>query len=97
MEVGVRTFIEFLITLPLLAFCYQFFSLAAMSTGVEKQRRCQKLGIIYMTIGVTALVFRSLPFVFFGLILMMSGMRLLAKGLDRIDKKTFIDRYTGNE
>jgi hypothetical protein len=46
-----------------------------------------------MTLGIMALVFKSAPFAFFGLILMMLGFRLIARGLDRLDKNIFIDQY----
>jgi hypothetical protein len=46
-----------------------------------------------MTTGICAMVFKSAPSAFLGLILMMFGFRLMAKGLDRLDKNTFIDRY----
>ena len=61
--------------------------------SIQQQERSQKLGIFFMTAGILALVFRSAPFSFFGLVLMMFGFRLLAKSLDRLDKKTFIDQY----
>lgn len=88
-----RSYIEILILLPLLVMCYQFYSFSVTSKGREQQGRCQKLGIVLMALGITALVFKSAPFVFFGFILMMFGFRLLAKGLDRLDKKIYIDRY----
>jgi hypothetical protein len=46
-----------------------------------------------MVIGIFALVEREPLFAFFGLILIMSGLRLMATSLDRIDKTVFIDRY----
>jgi hypothetical protein len=49
-----------------------------------------------MTLGIIALVFKSAPFAFFGLILMMFGFRLLARALDRLDKRIFIDRFEDN-
>lgn len=90
-------YVESLITLPLLVVCYQLYSFSAKGTGVEKQGRCLKLGIAFMTFGITALALKSVPFSFFGMILIMFGFRLLAKGLDRIDKKRFIDRCEDDE
>jgi hypothetical protein len=87
-----QSYIEALIILPLLVLCYQLYSFSVNSDGRERQGRCQKLGIMFMTLGITALVFKSAPSAFFGLILMMLGFRLLAKGLDRLDKKVFIDQ-----
>ncbi|MBW4056186.1 MAG: hypothetical protein HIU83_12460 [Proteobacteria bacterium] len=91
------SYVEFLIILPLLIVCYQLYSFSANSTGVEKQERCLKLGIAFMTFGITALAIRSIPFSFFAIVLIMFGFRLLAKGLDRLDKKRFIDRCEDDE
>jgi hypothetical protein len=91
-----RTYIEFLATLPVLIICYQLYSYSAKSRGFDRQRRCQKLGIVFMTLGTTSLIAHRAAFVFAGLILIMMGFRLIAKGLDRLDKKVFIDRYDEN-
>jgi hypothetical protein len=88
-----RSFIEMLIILPLLVGCYQLYFFSTHSMGLKQQERCQKLGVAFMTLGITALAFKSTPLAFFGLILMMFGFRLIAKGLDRLDKRIFIDRY----
>lgn len=88
-----RTYIEILATIPLIIICYQLYSFSARSKGVERQSRSQKLGIAYMTLGITALIAREPAFVFMGLMLIMMAFRLLATGLDRLDKKTYIDRY----
>jgi hypothetical protein len=85
--------IEIAIIIPLLVICIQFYFFSTNSTGRERQERCQKLGIGFMTLGVTSLVFRTVPFFMFGLIMMMLGFRLIARGLDRLDKKNYIDRY----
>jgi len=90
-----RTYLEFLAMLPVLVVCYQLYAFAARSQGEDRQRRCQKLGIVYMAIGTTCLVSRESAFVCFGLLLIMTGFRAMAKGLDRLDKKVFIDRYDG--
>ena len=89
-------YVEFLSTIPLLVFCYQLYSFAASRCGEEKQKRCQVLGVVYMTAGIMSLVARGPAFVFMGLILIMFGFRLLAKGLDRLAKSTYIDRYDGD-
>jgi hypothetical protein len=91
------TYIEFLATLPVMVICYQLYAYAANSQGVDRQRRFQKLGIAFMTIGITSLVAREPAFVFMGLMLIMAGFRMMAKGLDRMDKKLFIDRYDGHK
>jgi hypothetical protein len=88
-----QIYVESLIILPLLVVCYQLYSYSIHGEGRQKQDKCQNLGIAFMTLGITALVFKSAPFAFFGLILIMFSFRSLAKGLDRLDKKIFIDRY----
>ncbi len=91
------TYFEALIIIPILLICHQFYSFSVSKRGVEQQRSSQILGIVYMTIGITALAIRSIPFAVGGLILIMLGFRLLAKGLDRLDKKVFIDRYKDDD
>jgi len=88
-----RSYVEIMILLPLLVMCFQLYTFSVNSERLKLQDRCQKLGIVYMTSGVMALAIKSAPFAFFGLILMMFGFRLIAKGLDRLDKNTFIDQY----
>ena len=87
-----QSYLEILIILPLLVLCYQLYSYSVSGEGLERQSRCQGLGIAFMSCGIVALVFKSAPVAFFGLVLMMFGFRLLARGLDRLDKKIFIDR-----
>ena len=87
-----QSYLEILIILPLLVLCYQLYSYSVSGEGRERQSRCQGLGIAFMSCGIVSLVFKSAPVAFFGLVLMMFGFRLLAKGLDRLDKKIFIDR-----
>lgn len=86
-------YFQLLIIIPLLVICYQIYAFTSSRKGAEKQSRCQKLGIGYTAIGILALIWREPLFAFFGLVLIMFGLRLMAKGLDRIDKKIFIDRY----
>lgn len=91
-----QTYLELIATLPVMVICYQLYAYSAKSKGVDRQRRCRKLGIAYMALGTTALIARDLPFVMLGLVLIMMGFRLMARGLDRIDKNLFIDRYDGH-
>ena len=86
-------YFQLLIIIPLLVICYQIYAFTSSRKGEEKQSRCQKLGIGYTVLGILALIGREPLFSFFGLILIMLGLRLMAKGLDRIDKKIFIDSY----
>lgn len=90
-------FFEFLIAVPIMVVCYQLYSYSVNKKGVERQSSCQTLGILYMTVGIVALIARKPAFVFMGLMLIMVGFRLMAKGLDRIDKTVFIDRYSEEE
>ncbi len=76
---------------------YQFYAFTVSRKAKEKQDKCQLLGVFYFTIGTFLLVFRSAAGVIAGLILIMLGLRLIAYGLDRIDKKIFIDRYTDDD
>lgn len=86
------SYIEMMIIIPFLLVCYQFYSFSVKSEGVKLQNRSRLLGVVLMTLGVTALAYRSVPFAFFGLILIMFGFRLMAKGLDRLNKKIYIDQ-----
>jgi hypothetical protein len=82
-------FVESFIVLILLVICLQLYFFASNSIGVQRQDRCQKLGIAFMTIGIVALIFKTVPIVSFGLILLMFGFRLVSNGLDRLDKNLF--------
>lgn len=84
---------QFLVTFPILLICYQMYAFSVNKKGEKKQKSCRILGVVYMTLGITALIARQPAFVFMGLMLIMFGFRLMATGLDRIDKKIFIDRY----
>jgi hypothetical protein len=90
-------YFQLLIFFPLLVICYQLYAFSSHSKGVDKQNRCQKLGIFYMVIGILALIKREPLFAVFGLVMIMFGFRLMARGLDRIDKNIFIDRYNGDK
>ena len=87
------SYFQLLFLMPLLVICYQIYTFTSSRKGEDRQNRCQKLGIGYMVIGILALTWRAPLFAFFGLILIMFGFRLMAKGLDRIDKNVFIDSY----
>lgn len=85
--------IELFVLVPLFILCYQYYAFSVTSKGEERQQRCQTLGIIYTTLGIGSLIFRTPLAVFGGLILIMLGFRLIARGLDRLDKNTFIDHF----
>jgi hypothetical protein len=88
-----ESLIELFAAVPLLVISYQMYGYSASGGGEERQKRCRQLGIVFMTMGIVALIFRSPVSVCTGLILMMLGFRLLAKGLDRQNKTTYIDRF----
>jgi hypothetical protein len=90
-------FFQILFLIPLLVICFQIYSFSSSRKGEDRQKSCQKLGIAYAVIGILALVMREPLFAFFGLILIMFGLRLMAKGLDRLNKSVFIDRYHGDK
>jgi len=88
-----ESFVKYLLLVLLWVFGAQLYSFAVTLEGVEKQEGCQKLGILYITIGIVSLALREALPVVSGLVLIMLGLRLVSHGLDRINKKTFIDRY----
>ena len=84
------TFVAIVIIIPLMILCFQLYYFSVNSKGVQKQDRCQKLGIFFMTFGILALVFKTVPIVSFGLVMMMFGFSLISKGLDRLDKDIYL-------
>jgi hypothetical protein len=80
------------VTIPFVIVMFQFYSWIVSLQGVDKQRHCKALGIVYTTLGTCCFIFRTLPFAIAGLLIFMLGLRLIANGLDRINKTTFIDR-----
>jgi len=88
-----QQFIEYICMAAVVIVLNQFYAYSVSLTGKAKQLSCQKLGIVYVTLGVVSFVFHRPTVVIGGIILIMMGLRLIAHGLDRIDKKIFIDRY----
>jgi hypothetical protein len=86
-------YVKVLLLLPFFAIIFQMYNYAITRKKEEKQKICRGLGILLFSFGVVSLVFRDQFFVFAGLLLMMIGFRLIAQGLDRLDKKIYIDRY----
>ena len=86
-------FVKILIIFVFLALIFQMYNYATSRQREEKQKICRGLGILLFTVGVVSLVTRDHIFVLAGLFLMMVGFRLIAQGLDRLDKKIYIDRY----
>ena len=91
-----NVYLQCFITVPFVAVSFQFYMWIISLKGVERQKHCRVLGIMYTTAGTLCFFFRTLPMAIPGLILFMLGMRLLAYSLDRIDKKVFIDRLDGD-
>jgi hypothetical protein len=90
-------YMKFLILLPFFAMIYQIYSYAVTRQKEERQSVCRGLGIVLFSFGTVSMVSRDYLLVFTGLILMMIGFRLIAHGLDRLDKKVFIDSYNPSE
>jgi uncharacterized membrane protein len=86
-------YIKFLIVPMFLVFWFQLYSYAIGRQGEERQTTCKILGIFSFTLGVLSLLTHDYLLVSTGLILMMFGFRLMSYGLDRLDKKVFIDNY----
>jgi Na+/phosphate symporter len=87
-----RIYVECFVMIPFIVVMHQFYSWIVSLQGEEKQKHCRILGIVYTTLGTVCFLFRSLSLAIVGLILFMLGLRLIAHGLDRINKTNFIDR-----
>ena len=90
-------FITYLIQMAVLVVCFQIYLFVSSKKGEEKQTDCQRTGIVFMTLGMVALCMRTTAYSITGLILIMMGFRLMARGLDRLDKTRFIDRLEDDE
>jgi hypothetical protein len=86
-------YLQTLFMMPLAILFIQFYLYAVSLKGEERQKSCRLLGIMYMSLGITSLVTRSVPISFGGLIMIMLGFRLMAHGLNRLDKRIYIDRF----
>src|SRR5512133_172045 len=87
--------IVILATLSFLILCYQGYCYATTLTGKARQDTCQQQGIFFTTLGVGAFLVHSIPVVFAGMVLIMLGLRLIAHGLDRIDKTGYTNYFPG--
>src|ERR1035438_1116453 len=85
--------LKLLFLIPIVGFLSQLYFYATTRQGVEKQKVCRATGIMLFSVGSVNLINRGVLSVFSGLIMMMFGFRLIAHGLDRLDKKIFVDRY----
>jgi len=85
--------IGYALLLPFWVISVQLCFYALNLKAEQKQQNCQAIGIIFTTLGVVSLVSHDIAFTTSGLVLIMLGLRMMAIGLDRIDKSTFIDRY----
>lgn len=86
-------YLKILLVIPVLVFVYQLYCYMASLKREEKQHVCSNLGIVVFSAGVICLVFRNFYSVMVGLVMIMFGLRLIAYGLERKNKKIFIDRY----
>ncbi|HBG06498.1 MAG: hypothetical protein A2075_17170 [Geobacteraceae bacterium GWC2_58_44] len=92
-----NVYVQFFFAIPFVVVMFQFYFWIVSLKGVERQVHCRALGVTYTTIGTVCFIFRTLPLAIVGLILFMLGLRLLAHGLDRIDKSVFIDRLDDDQ
>jgi Na+/phosphate symporter len=83
--------------IPFVVVMAQFYTWIVSLEGEEKQRHCKVLGVTYTTLGTVCFMLRSVPLAIMGMILFMLGLRLIAHGLDRLNKSIFIDRFDGDE
>jgi Na+/phosphate symporter len=83
--------------IPFVVVMVQFYTWIVSLEGEEKQRHCKVLGVTYTTLGTVCFMLRSVPLAIMGMILFMFGLRLIAHGLDRLNKSIFIDRYDGDK
>lgn len=79
--------------LPFFAFFYQLYRFAVTQHGIAREKACFSLGITYFCFGTLSLVLRVKILALPGVLFLMMALLLIAKGLDRKDKKIFIDRY----
>jgi len=90
-------FIEYLSAAAVVIVFNQLYAYAVSLKGQEKQVTCQRFGIVYLTLGIFSFASQNIPVIIAGFILIMIGLRLIAHGLDRINKSTFIDCYRPDE
>jgi hypothetical protein len=86
-------YLQIFLAIPIVIMSTQLYLYGASRTGAIRQSTCRGLGIAYTTGGVVSLVFHSAFFAFLGFYLIMLGLLLISRGLDRLDKKIFIDSY----
>lgn len=87
-----NVYVQGFVLIPFVVLMFQFYLWIISLKGAERQRHCRALGITYTTLGTVCLLFRTLSLAVVGLILFMLGLRLIAHGLDRMNKTIFIDR-----
>jgi hypothetical protein len=92
-----KEYIEYMSVTAVMVVFNQFYAYAVSLKGQDKQSTCQMLGCIYISLGVLSFVTHKSPVIVAGFILIMMGLRLIAHGLDRIDKTVFIDRYNSDK
>lgn len=85
--------LKLLFLIPLVGFLSQLYFYAISRQGVEKQKVCRASGIALFSAGSVGLTNRDILSVSSGLIMMMFGIRLIANGLERLDKTIYADRY----
>ncbi len=95
-EDPVMLYLQIFLAIPIVIISTQLYWYASSRTGSSRQQACRGLGIAYTTGGIGSLVFHSIFCAFLGFYLIMLGLLLISRGLDRLDKKIYIDRYAGD-
>ena len=85
--------LKLLVLLSGLIVFVQMYNFAVGKKGEEKQKACRAFGVACTTVGIACLIYRTVLTTFSGLFLIMMGLRLIAHGLDRLNKTVFIDRF----
>lgn len=81
------------LAIPVVVIVTQLYLYAISRKGVARQGSCRKMGITFASLGVVSLALHNVVIVFLGFYLIMIGLLLMANGLDRLDKRVYIDRY----
>ncbi len=89
-------YFQIFLAIPIVIVSTQLYWYASTRTGLNRQQACRGLGITYTTGGIVSLVFHSIFCAFLGFYLIMLGLLLISRGLDRLDKKIYIDRFAGD-
>ncbi len=88
-------YLQIFLAIPIVIISTQLYWYAVSRTGTSRQSSCRSLGIVYTTVGIGCLIFRSTFTAFLGFYLIMLGLILISRGLDRLNKHIYLDKYAG--